>query len=43
MASISSLGIGSGLKLADILDSLTTAEKAQLTPISNNRHPIPPS
>lgn len=27
MASISSLGIGSGLKLADILDSLTTTEK----------------
>ena len=37
MASISSLGIGSGLKLADILDSLTTAEKAQLTPISKQQ------
>ena len=28
MASISSLGIGSGLNLADILDSLTKAEKS---------------
>ena len=37
MASISSLGIGSGLKLADILDSLTTAEKAQLTPIAKQQ------
>ncbi|WP_370967755.1 flagellar filament capping protein FliD [Enterobacter wuhouensis] len=37
MASISSLGIGSGLKLADILDSLTAAEKAQLTPISKQQ------
>jgi hypothetical protein len=27
MASISSLGIGSGLQLADILDSLTTPKK----------------
>jgi hypothetical protein len=27
MASISSLGIGSGLKLADILDSLTLPKK----------------
>ncbi len=37
MASISSLGIGSGLKLADILDSLTKAEKEQLTPISKQQ------
>ena len=34
MASISSLGVGSGLQLSDILDSLTTAEKASLQPIS---------
>jgi flagellar hook-associated protein 2 len=37
MASISSLGIGSGLQLADILDSLTKAEKEQLTPISKQQ------
>lgn len=37
MASVSTLGIGSGLKLADILDSLTTAEKAQLTPITKQQ------
>lgn len=37
MASISSLGIGSGLKLSDILDSLTTAEKATLTPITKQQ------
>ena len=37
MASVSTLGIGSGLKLADILDSLTTAEKAQLAPISKQQ------
>ena len=37
MASISSLGVGSGLKLGDILDSLTAAQKAQLTPISNQQ------
>jgi len=34
MASISTLGVGSGLQLGDILDSLTAAQKAQLTPIS---------
>ncbi len=34
MAAISSLGVGSGLQLSDILDSLTTAEKASLQPIS---------
>ncbi|HEY2452030.1 MAG TPA: flagellar filament capping protein FliD [Scandinavium sp.] len=34
MASISTLGIGSGLDLSTILDSLTTAEKATLQPIS---------
>lgn len=37
MAGVSTLGIGSGLKLSDILDSLTTAEKASLTPISNQQ------
>lgn len=37
MASISSLGIGSGLQLNDILDSLTTAEKASLKPISTQQ------
>jgi len=37
MASISTLGIGSGLDLSSILDSLTTAEKASLTPISNQQ------
>nr|WP_024964903.1 flagellar filament capping protein FliD [Pantoea sp. IMH] len=34
MASISSLGIGSGLELSSILDSLTAAEKTSLKPIS---------
>ncbi|MBU9847422.1 flagellar filament capping protein FliD [Rahnella ecdela] len=34
MATISSLGIGSGLDLTTLLDNLTTAEKARLTPIS---------
>lgn len=37
MASISSLGIGSGLKLGDILDILTAAEKATLTPITKQQ------
>jgi flagellar hook-associated protein 2 len=37
MASISTLGIGSGLDLSSILDSLTTAEKASLTPISTQQ------
>ncbi|MGK3136981.1 flagellar filament capping protein FliD [Pantoea trifolii] len=37
MASISTLGIGSGLDLSTILDNLTTAEKASLTPISNQQ------
>lgn len=31
---ISSLGIGSGLQLSDLLDNLTTSEKARLTPIT---------
>ena len=34
MASVSSLGVGSGLELSSILDSLKTAEKASLKPIS---------
>ena len=37
MASISTLGVGSGLQLGDILDSLTAAQKAQLTPISKQQ------
>ncbi|MEG3112217.1 flagellar filament capping protein FliD [Pantoea sp. T14] len=37
MASISTLGIGSGLDLSTILDSLTTAEKASLTPITTQQ------
>lgn len=37
MASISTLGIGSGLDLSSILDSLETAEKASLTPISTQQ------
>lgn len=37
MAGISTLGIGSGLKLGDILDSLTTAEKQVLVPISKQQ------
>ena len=37
MASISTLGIGSGLDLSTILDNLTTAEKASLTPISTQQ------
>jgi len=35
MATISSLGIGSGLDLNTLLANLTTAEKARLTPISS--------
>ncbi len=34
MATVSSLGIGSGLDLNTLLDNLTTAEKARLTPIT---------
>lgn len=37
MASISSLGIGSGLDLSSILDSLQAAQKASLTPISKQQ------
>ncbi|WP_049293485.1 flagellar filament capping protein FliD [Franconibacter helveticus] len=37
MASISTLGVGSGLDLSSILDSLETAEKAALTPISTQQ------
>ncbi|WLS77335.1 flagellar filament capping protein FliD [Erwinia pyri] len=37
MASISSLGIGSGLDLASILDSLQASEKSALTPISTQQ------
>jgi flagellar hook-associated protein 2 len=37
MASISNLGVGSGLPLATMLDSLQTAEKAALTPISTQQ------
>ena len=37
MASISSLGVGAGLDLSSILDSLTAAQKATLTPISNQQ------
>ncbi|MGR2854792.1 flagellar filament capping protein FliD [Erwinia sp. 1181_3] len=37
MASISTLGIGSGLKLADILDSMQSAEKAALVPITTQQ------
>ncbi|MDY9240600.1 hypothetical protein U0A56_26300, partial [Escherichia coli] len=37
MASISSLGVGSGLDLSSILDSHTAAQKATLTPISNQQ------
>ncbi|EJC7742638.1 flagellar filament capping protein FliD [Escherichia coli] len=37
MASISSLGVGSGLDLSSILESLTAAQKATLTPISNQQ------
>lgn len=37
MASISTLGIGSGLDLSSILDSMQTAEKAALTPISKQQ------
>ena len=37
MASISSLGVGSGLQLGDILDSLTNAEKANLKPITTQQ------
>jgi flagellar hook-associated protein 2 len=37
MASISNLGVGSGLPLATMLDSLQTAEKSALTPISTQQ------
>ncbi|MTD25569.1 flagellar filament capping protein FliD [Erwinia sorbitola] len=37
MASVSTLGIGSGLQLSDILTSMQTAEKAALTPISTQQ------
>ena len=37
MASISTLGIGSGLDLSSILDSMQTAEKAALKPISTQQ------
>lgn len=37
MASISNLGVGSGLPLSTMLDSLTTAEKAALKPISTQQ------
>lgn len=37
MASISTLGIGSGLKLGDMLADLETAEKARLAPISKQQ------
>ena len=37
MASLPSLGVGSGLDLSSILDSLTAAQKATLTPISNQQ------
>jgi Flagellar capping protein len=36
-ATITNLGVGSGLNLSDILDSLETAEKASLTPISTQQ------
>ncbi|MBP2198113.1 flagellar filament capping protein FliD [Pantoea cypripedii] len=36
-ATITNLGVGSGLDLSSILDSLETAEKASLTPISNQQ------
>lgn len=37
MAGVSTLGIGSGLKLSDILDSLTTAEKQVLAPVTKQQ------
>jgi len=37
MASISNLGVGSGLPLATMLDSLQSAEKSALTPISTQQ------
>ncbi|MDR6350030.1 flagellar filament capping protein FliD [Pantoea sp. SORGH_AS_0659] len=37
MASISTLGVGSGLDLSTILDNLTTAEKASLKPITTQQ------
>lgn len=38
MASISSLGIGSGLDLNSLLDQLESAERQQLTPIVRQQH-----
>lgn len=40
-ATITNLGVGSGLDLSSILDSLETAEKASLTPISISRRRTP--
>lgn len=37
MATISTLGIGSGMKLADTLDALSTAEKESLKPITTQQ------
>ncbi|RPD94566.1 hypothetical protein BBB56_20740 [Candidatus Pantoea deserta] len=37
MAGVSTLGIGSGLKLSDILDKLTSAEKQVLAPVSKQQ------
>lgn len=37
MASISTLGVGSGLNLSSLLDQLTTAEQAPLTAIKNQQ------
>ncbi|OBX35413.1 flagellar hook-associated protein 2 [Halomonas elongata] len=37
MASISSLGVGSGLDLGDLLDQLRSAERQKLDPIMSRK------
>ncbi|MFB8828976.1 flagellar cap protein FliD N-terminal domain-containing protein [Azotobacter sp. CWF10] len=40
MATISSLGVGSGLDLTGLLDQLESAERLKLTPITNQQSVI---
>lgn len=37
MASISSLGVGSGMELSSLLTSLSNAEQARLTPLTTQQ------
>lgn len=42
MAGVSTLGIGSGLKLSDILDKLTSAENKYLPRFQSSNPRLPP-